>query len=97
MLRAAAKVQETWTYDEPPLWHVPLRQCEGAAWLGCGDAAAAKAAFLADFRTFPENVWSLRGLLLADPGDADVERRFDAAAAHADVAVSSPCPALRDA
>ena len=94
VLRAAAKVQETWTYDEPPLWHLPLRQCEGAAWLACGRPRDATAAFSADFATFPENAWSLAGLLRAAPGDAGLEKRFRAASAHADVAISSPCPAL---
>ena len=94
VLRAAAKVQETWTYDEPPLWHLPLRQCEGAAWLACGRPRDAAAAFSADFATFPENAWSLAGLLRAAPGDAGLEKRFGAASAHADVAISSPCPAL---
>ena len=94
VLRAAAKVQETWAYDEPPLWHLPLRQCEGAAWLACGRPRDATAAFSADFATFPENAWSLAGLLRAAPGDAGLEKRFRAASAHADVAISSPCPAL---
>ncbi len=42
----------------------------------------------------PENAWSLLGLKQARPGDAELAKRWKAAAASADVSIDSSCPAL---
>jgi hypothetical protein len=78
---------------------MPLFACAGAAYAACGSVGSGKRgaavdAFKADLATYPENAWALRGLLDADPGNASLRARFAAAAARADVTISSPCPAL---
>jgi tetratricopeptide (TPR) repeat protein len=79
------------TYNEPPLWHQPVRHLLGALLLRAGRAAEAVAVYQEDLRRFPENGWSLLGLTQAyralgrreEAGQA--ERRFLAAWREADV------------
>jgi tetratricopeptide (TPR) repeat protein len=59
----AAALEDTLTYMEPPDWPVPVRQLQGAALLQLGRAREAEAAFRADMKKFPDNGWSLSGLL----------------------------------
>jgi tetratricopeptide (TPR) repeat protein len=49
-------------YDEPPTWHLPVRQQLGAALLAAGDAAGAQKMFTEDLERHPRNVWSLAGI-----------------------------------
>jgi tetratricopeptide (TPR) repeat protein len=59
---AAAALEDTLTYMEPPDWPIPVRQLQGAALLSLGRAAEAEKAFREDLKRFPNNGWSLSGL-----------------------------------
>jgi tetratricopeptide (TPR) repeat protein len=59
----AVELEDDLTYMEPPDWPIPARQLQGAALLELGRAAEAEAAFRADMKKFPDNGWSLSGLL----------------------------------
>src|SRR5262249_40872596 len=59
----AVAIEADLTYMEPPDWPIPVRQLQGAALLELGRAAEAEAAFRADMKKFPDNGWSLSGLL----------------------------------
>ena len=50
-------------YDEPPVWHMPMRQCLGTLQLRAKLYADACATFTADLSEFPNNGYSLFGLL----------------------------------
>jgi hypothetical protein len=92
LLRAAARVEDALTYGEPPDWPVPVRHHLGAVLLASGRAVDAERVYLEDLARFPENVWSLAGLVesLKAQGKsgpaADAQRRLDAARTGADVA-----------
>jgi tetratricopeptide (TPR) repeat protein len=60
---AAAAMEDKLTYMEPPDWPIPVRQLQGAALLALGRAAEAERAFREDLKKFPNNGWSLSGLL----------------------------------
>ena len=82
-------------YDEPPAWHLPVRQQLGAVLLDAGRIADAEAAYRADLEANPDNGWSLYGLARclrarkADDLAADAERRFQKAWARADVKITA--------
>jgi tetratricopeptide (TPR) repeat protein len=59
----AVALENRLTYMEPPDWPVPVRQLQGVALLELGRAREAEAAFRADMKKFPDNGWSLSGLL----------------------------------
>ena len=61
--QAAVAMEDKLTYMEPPDWPIPVRQLQGAALLALGRAAEAEAAFRGDLKKFPNNGWSLSGLL----------------------------------
>jgi tetratricopeptide (TPR) repeat protein len=69
---AAAQLQETLPYMEPPYWYYPVRQSLGAALLALGRPAEARAAFEAALRRAPNNAWAIYGLkeVAAAEGDA---------------------------
>lgn len=64
-LEEAVRLEDALLYGEPPEWSVPPRQDLGAALLVAGRAAAAEQAFREDLALFPENGWSLYGLMQA--------------------------------
>lgn len=88
--RAAVKLEDALTYDEPPPWYHPTRSMLGEALLGAGRAAEAEAAFREDLRIVRENGWSLSGLAraLRAQGKVDdasaVAARFKTAWQYAD-------------
>ena len=94
-LEEAVAREDALNYDEPPTWHYPTRQSLGAVLLQAGRPERAEAIYRADLARFPENGWSLYGLLeaLRRQGDVeaarDVERRFREAWRHADVTLTS--------
>jgi len=94
-LRRAVEHEDALDYDEPPTWHYPVRQSLGVALLQAGRAADAEAVYRADLEVFPENGWSLFGLMeaLRRQGKVeearDVERRFREAWRHADVTLTA--------
>ena len=61
-LRGAVKLEDALTYDEPPPWHLPVRQQLGAVLLRSGHLAEAEATYRRDLERHPENGWSLAGL-----------------------------------
>jgi tetratricopeptide (TPR) repeat protein len=93
--RAAADIEDTLLYDEPPLWYYPTRHSLGRALLEAGSPAEAEQAYREDLDRFPGNGWSLFGLTqsLEAQGRLDeareVESRFTKAWADADVSLTA--------
>lgn len=61
-LERAVALEDGLSYMEPPYWHHPVRVRLGEVLLASGRTREAIAAFEADLRRFPRNVWSGRGL-----------------------------------
>lgn len=89
--REAVKIEDTGLYFEPPKWYYPMRQSLGAALLKAGRHAEAEAVYREDLKRFPENGWSLHGLVAALKAQnksaeaAAAEQRFTKAWEGADV------------
>ncbi len=64
-LKRAVKAQDELPYTEPPLWHFPVRQALGDAYLRDNQAELAQTTFDEDLYHFPKNPWSLYGVELA--------------------------------
>uniref|UniRef100_A0A7S2FT71 Tetratricopeptide repeat protein n=1 Tax=Florenciella parvula TaxID=236787 RepID=A0A7S2FT71_9STRA len=105
LLQQANAVQLNQEYNEPPHWFMPLRHCVGTVQLQMGDAPAADQTFRDDLtRNFPDNGWSLYGLVTAMRAQVDrytdrdialVQGAFDAAWERADYALDEAtlaCP-----
>ena len=90
-LHDAVTLEDAMGYDEPPTWHLPVRQQLGALLLATGRAADAERAFREDLDRHPENGWSLHGLARAlraqgrEPEAAKVAARLERAWGKADV------------
>ena len=90
-LQQAVKQEDALRYDEPPTWHYPARQSLGAVLLEAGRPERAEKVYRADLARFPENGWSLFGLLQALRRQGKtiaaraVQRRFLEAWRHSDV------------
>lgn len=90
-LTAAAQLEDTLRYYEPPLWHIPVRHSLGAVLLQAGRPAEAEQVYRTDLRQHPHNGWALFGLtqsLEAQQKAAQVktaEQEFQRAWARADV------------
>ena len=88
-LRQGIAKEDALGYDEPPTWHLPLRQQLGVVLMKAGQHADAERAFSEDLERHPENGWSLRGLadaLRAQGKESSaVEARFKKAWRKADV------------
>jgi tetratricopeptide (TPR) repeat protein len=96
-LRSAIAKEDKLRYSEPPDWVVPVRHALGAFLLRDGRHAEAEAVYREDLRRWPDNGWSLHGLLanLAAQGKkgeaAKVRARFEEIWKHADVKITSSC------
>jgi tetratricopeptide (TPR) repeat protein len=94
-LDTAVRLQDSLTYTEPPDWYYPVRQTLGAVLLEAGRPAEAEVVYWADLRQYPENGYSLRGLVqaLRDQGREDdaaaMQERFRRAWSHSDVQLIS--------
>ena len=94
-LERAVRFEDALVYQEPPDWHLPVRQNLGAVLLEAGRADEAEAVFWEDLRKNPENGWSLFGLWQAQKAQgkkdeaAHTEARFHKAWKHADVQLMS--------
>jgi tetratricopeptide (TPR) repeat protein len=90
-LRKGVEIEDALTYDEPPAWHLPVRQQLGAVLLAAGRAREAEREYRLDLDRHPENGWSLLGLresLVAQKRTTEareVGARFAKAWATADV------------
>jgi tetratricopeptide (TPR) repeat protein len=90
-LRRGVAIEDAMLYDEPPTWHLPVRQNLGAVLLAAGRAVEAESVYRADLERFPENGWSLHGLATSldaqgKRAEANAARaRFSAAWSRADV------------
>jgi tetratricopeptide (TPR) repeat protein len=96
-LRQAVKVEDGMRYDEPPDWMQPVRHTLGAVLLRAGRYAEAETVYREDLARYPGNGWALFGLGRAlrlqkkDAEASQVEARFKAIWAHADVTLGSTC------
>ncbi len=94
-LEKAVQMYDDLPYMEPPTWHYPVRQSLGAVLLDAGRLEDAEAVYRDDLVGWPNNGWSLFGLLqtLRAQGrtrEADeVEARFEKEWARADVTLTS--------
>lgn len=97
ILREAAVLEDALTYDEPPDWMQPTRHTLGAVLLRAGLGREAEAVYREDLVRFPENGWSLWGLMRAlemrgAPDEAaEVAKRFDNAWKRAGVKLDTTC------
>lgn len=95
LLSDAVEREDALNYDEPPTWHYPTRQSLGAVLLAAGHPERAEAVYLQDLERFPENGWSLHGLVraLREQGKTrqarEVAGRYEEAWRHADVVLTS--------
>jgi tetratricopeptide (TPR) repeat protein len=93
--REAVRLQDTFNYIEPPQWYYPVRHSLGAVLLKHGEAAEAERVYREDLEKFPENGWSLFGLVKAldaqgKTTDAKaVDARFRKAWAGSDVTLTA--------
>ncbi|HEU4827984.1 MAG TPA: hypothetical protein VFT04_02200 [Gemmatimonadales bacterium] len=63
--RAAVALEDGIAYTEPPTWYYPMRHSLGKALLAAKRPLEAQQVYEEDLVRFPENGWSLRGLVLA--------------------------------
>ena len=93
--REAVKIEDAGLYFEPPKWYYPIRHSLGAALVKAGRHAEAERVYREDLRRFPENGWSLFGLVQAlgaqgkDAEAAAAEARFRDAWTGTDVTLTA--------
>lgn len=93
--KAAVAIEDAGLYFEPPTWYYPIRHSLGAVLLRTGRPAEAEVVYREDLKRFPENGWSLFGLMqaLRAQGKATealaVDARFRAAWKDADVTLTA--------
>jgi len=94
-LHRAALLEDNLIYNEPPDWHVPVRQSLGAVLLAAGRPAEAESIYWQDLSRNRENGWSLFGLMqsLRAQGKTEaaavIEERFRKAWSRADVTLTA--------
>jgi tetratricopeptide (TPR) repeat protein len=88
-------LEDNLIYNEPPDWHVPVRQALGAVLLEAGRAAEAEAIYWQDLSGNRENGWSLFGLMqsLRAQGKGEqavvIEQRFRKAWQRSEVTLTA--------
>jgi tetratricopeptide (TPR) repeat protein len=91
----AVRLEDTLLYNEPPDWYFPVRHVLGAILLDAGLAAQAESVYWEDLKRYPNNGFSLFGLIQAlneqDKADiaAEIKVRFDQAWSAADVQLTN--------
>ena len=94
-LHRAVLLEDNLIYNEPPDWHVPVRQSLGAVLLAAGRSAEAEAIYWQDLEQNRENGWSLFGLMESlraqgkEEQAATVEKRFRKAWKRSDVTLTA--------
>lgn len=95
-LREAVALEDGLDHDEPHLWLAPTRHALGAALLTLGRAPEAVRVFREDLAHYPDNGWSLSGLLAArrslrqTAAASETARRLAAAWRDADPGLVGP-------
>ena len=95
ILEEAVALEDAIAYNEPPVWHHPVRQVLGGVLLDAGRAQQAETVYRADLARVRENGWSLFGLMRSLEAQqrtadaADVRRRFERAWKRADITLAS--------
>ncbi|MBW4551810.1 MAG: hypothetical protein KME35_11975 [Aphanocapsa sp. GSE-SYN-MK-11-07L] len=90
-LQQAVKLEDALTYTEPADWYQPTRQALAGMLLRTNRPAEAEQVYRDDLKIYPENGWSLHGLVqtLRAQGKTQeaeaVQKRFAAAWKHADI------------
>jgi tetratricopeptide (TPR) repeat protein len=88
-------LEDNLIYNEPPDWHVPVRQSLGAVLLEAERYAEAEAIYWQDLRQNRENGWSLFGLVQSLHAQGKekqalmIEKRFQKAWNRADVTLTA--------
>ena len=96
-LRLAVKRDLGLNYDEPWGWMMPARHALGALLLEQGEVVEAESVYRDDLKMYKNNMWSLLGLFKALTAQgkreeaAEVNSRFQAASARADVKIGASC------
>lgn len=96
-LRAAAAIEDTLLYMEPPDWMQPVRHTLGTVLMDAGRFADAEQAYREDLARWRENGWSLMGLALALERQgkakeaAGIRQRHSKAWASADISAHATC------
>lgn len=94
-LEVALAMESTLLYDEPPSWHQSVRQVLGAVLLEAGRAEEAERVYREDLAKFPDNGWSLHGLVAALEAQGETEAADEVRAQlrqawqHADVTLTA--------
>ena len=94
-LHRAVLMEDNLIYNEPPDWHVPVRQSLGAVLIDAGQYAEAEAIYWQDLEQNRENGWSLFGLMQSlraqgkDEIAAAIEERYKSAWKRADVQLTA--------
>ena len=95
ILEEAVALEDAIPYNEPPVWHHPVRQVLGGVLLDAGRAQQAEAVYRADLARVRENGWSLFGLMRSLEAQqrasnaAEARRRFERAWKRADITLVS--------
>jgi len=91
LLQQAVTTEDALAHDEPHLWLAPTRHALGAALVDAGRAGDAERVYRQDLKHYPDNGWSLAGLVLALQAQGraaeaqTTQARFLKAWRHADV------------
>ena len=94
-LHRGVLLEDNLIYNEPPDWHVPVRQSLGAVLLDARRAAEAEAIYWQDLERNRENGWSLFGLMHSlraqgkEEQAAAVEKRFRRAWQRSDISLKA--------
>lgn len=102
LLQEAVALEDGIPYNEPPVWHHPVRQILGGVLLDAGRAREAEAVYRDDLVRVRENGWSLFGLMRSLEAQqraaeaAAVKERFARAWARADITLISSRMAADD-
>ena len=88
-------LEDNLIYNEPPDWHIPVRQSLGAVLLDAGRAAEAEAIYWQDLKRNRENGWALFGLMQSlraqgkEEQAVSIEKRFRKAWSRADMTLTA--------
>jgi len=95
LLREAVALEDAIPYNEPPVWHHPVRQILGGVLLDAGRAIEAETIYREDLARVRENGWSLFGLSRSLEAQnkvqeaLEVRKRFERAWQRADITLKS--------